>query len=389
MEGGGIDKYFNIFIYTRKNMIEQPIRVLQITGGMDMGGIENFIMNIYRNIDRNKVQFDFLIHQEKEQIFEEEIKKLGGNIYRIPSIKKIGYFNYKKELKNFFEKNKYKIVHSHYNELSGLILKVAKKCGIKNRIAHSHTSYPTYKNFFIKIFSKFLILQLKDKNILKLACSREAGEWLYGINSKFEIINNGVNPQEYIFNTKKRNEMREKAKLKANDIVIGHIGRFSNEKNHSFLIDIFNELLKINENYKLLLVGDGNTREEIEKKIKSLKLEDGIRFLGVRKDVKNILQGLDIFILPSIFEGLPVTLVEAQGAGLKCFISDSITKEIDLECGLIKFIGLDKSALEWAKIIDINKEYKREDKSLEIKKNGFDIVLSSKILENMYIALNK
>ena len=188
MEGGGIDKYFNIFIYTRKNMIEQPIRVLQITGGMDMGGIENFIMNIYRNIDRNKVQFDFLIHQEKEQIFEEEIKKLGGNIYRIPSIKKIGYFNYKKELKNFFEKNKYKIVHSHYNELSGLILKVAKKCGIKNRIAHSHTSYPTYKNFFIKIFSKFLILQLKDKNILKLACSREAGEWLYGINSKFEII---------------------------------------------------------------------------------------------------------------------------------------------------------------------------------------------------------
>lgn len=370
-------------------MTEQPIRILQITGGMNMGGIENFIMNIYRNIDRNKVQFDFLIHQKEEQIFEEEIKKLGGNVYRISSIKKIGYFKYKKELRKFFEKSRYKVVHSHYNELSGLILKVAKKCGIKNRIAHSHTSYPTYKNIFIKIFSKFLILQLKDKNILKFACSQKAGEWLYGINNEFNVINNGINPQEYLFNIKKRNETREKLNLKDNDIVIGHVGRFSSEKNHSFLMDIFNELLKINKNYKLLLVGDGNTREEIEKKVQSLKLGDSVRFLGVRKDVKDILQGLDLFILPSIFEGLPVTLVEAQGAGLKCFISDSVTREIDLECKLTEFISLNKSAQEWAEIIDNNKEYERKNTIEALRKHGYDMTQNAKELENLYIELHK
>lgn len=367
----------------------EPIRILQITGGMNMGGIENFIMNIYRNIDRSRVQFDFLIHQEEKQIFEDEIVSLGGKVYRIPSLGKVGHFKYLKELREFFNIHKeYKIVHSHYNTISGVILREAKRCGIKTRIAHSHTSYPKYR-LIERIYKEYSRLLIRGNANKRFACSQKAGEWLYGINNEFEVINNGINPQEYLFNIKKRNEMRENLNLKTNDIVIGHVGRFSSEKNHSFLIDIFNELLKINKNYKLLLVGDGNTREEIEKKVQSLKLEDSVRFLGVRKDVKDILQGLDLFILPSVFEGLPVTLVEAQGAGLKCFISDSVTREIDLECGLTEFISLNKSAQEWAKMIDKNKDYIRKNTLNELRSHGYDMTQNAKELENFYIELYK
>lgn len=367
--------------------MEKPIKILQITGGLNMGGIENFIMNIYRNIDRDKVQFDFLIHQEEKQIFEDEIKSLGGKVYRISSIKKIGYFRYKKELKKFFKKNKYKVIHSHYNELSGLILQEAKKCGIKNLISHSHTSYPNYKNAFFKIISKYFLKKLRNRTFIKFSCSKKAGEWLYGKNENYEVINNGINPEEYLYNQEKREYMRKKLALSQNDIVLGHIGRFSSEKNHIFLIEIFKELSKINENYRLFLIGDGDTRKDIEEKVEKLELGTKAKFLGVRKDVKDILQGLDMFVLPSIFEGLPVTLVEAQGAGLKCFISDSITKEIDLECGLTEFISLKKSAKEWAEIIDKNKEYIRKNTIVALQNHGYDMTKNAKELEKKYIQL--
>lgn len=366
------------------------IRVVHITGTLDMGGIENFLMNIYRNIDRNKVQFDFIVNDnQKEYIFENEIREMGGNIYKVPSIVKKGHFAYIKGLRKIFIENKYQIVHSHYNAITGIILNEAKKSNIKNRIAHSHTApnkefkYRGLSGLY-KIYSKSLI---NKTSTLRFACSQKAGEWLYGVNNKFKVINNGINPQEYLFNIKKRSDMREKFNLKVNDIVIGHVGRFSREKNHSFLIDIFNELLKINKNYKLLLVGDGNIKEEIEKKVQELNIKENVKFLGIRKDVKDILQGLDIFILPSIFEGLPVTLVEAQGAGLKCFISDNLTREIDLECGLIEFISLNKSAQEWAEIIDNNKEYERKNTIEALRRHGYDMIQNVKELENLYIEL--
>lgn len=363
------------------------IRVLHITGGMNMGGIENFIMNIYRNIDRTKVQFDFLIHQEEKQVFEDEILSLGGKIYRIPSIKKSGYFKYKKDLKNFFQNSPYKIVHSHYNELSGLILEIAKSKKIKIRIAHSHTSYPDYKNILLKIISKYLINKVKDKQILKFSCSKKAGEWLYGLNSDFEIINNGINPREYKFNQLLRKEVRKELNIKNDEILIGHVGRFSREKNHAFLIKVFRELLRKDENYVLALVGTGDTLNTVKKEIEELNIQNNVKFLGVRKDVNRLLQAFDIFMLPSIFEGLPVTLVEAQGAGLKCFISDDVTREIDLECGLTEFINLEKSPKEWAEIINNNKKYDRKDTVKFLKYHGYDITENAKKLENKYIEL--
>ncbi len=367
--------------------MEKPIRILQITGGMDMGGIENFIMNIYRNIDRNKIQFDFLIHQKEKQVFEDEILFLGGKIFRISSLGNVGHFKFLKALKEFFLNHKeYKIVHSHYNTISGVILREANKCGVKIKISHSHTSYPKYRLIerIYKNYSKSLINKNVDE---KYACSQKAGEWLYGKKEKFTVINNGIDPKEYKFNEQVRKKIREKLKIKDDEILLGHVGRFSNEKNHEFLIDIFKELYSKNKKYRLALVGTGNTEEKIKEKVKNLELKENVNFLGVRKDVKDLLQGFDIFSLPSIFEGLPVTLVEAQGAGLKCFIADTITREIDLQCGLIEFISLNKSAKEWAEIIDKNRNYIRKDTLESLKSHGYDMTENAKNLEDRYIEL--
>lgn len=367
--------------------MKEPIRVLQITGGMNMGGIENFIMNIYRNIDRERVQFDFLIHQEEKQIFEDEIISLGGKVFRITSLGKVGHFKYLKRLREFFlSHQEYKIVHSHYNTISGIILREAKKCGIKVKIAHSHTSYPKYR--FIERIYKNYSKSLINKNVdIKYACSQKAGEWLYEKNNNFEVINNGIDPKEYKFNEEIRQKIRDELKIEEDKILIGHVGRFSPEKNHEFIIEIFKELYSKNNKYRLVLVGTGDTEDKIKEKVKGLNLQKVVNFLGVRKDVKNLLQGFDIFLLPSIFEGLPVTLVEAQGAGLKCFISDTVTKEIDLECGLTEFISLDKSSEEWMEIIEKNREYIRKDTIDSLRSHGYDMTENAKNLENRYIEL--
>ena len=367
--------------------MKEPIRILQITGGMDMGGIENFIMNIYRNIDRTKVQFDFLIHQEEKQVFEDEILSLGGKIYRIPSIRKSGYFKYKKNLRKFFNNSSYKAVHSHYNELSGIILKVAKQCGIQSRISHSHIAYPNYPNIILRLFGDYLRILLKKSSNLKFACSKLAGEWLYGKNNDFKVINNGIEPLNYKYNLDKSEIKRKELRLNDNNIVIGHVGRLNRQKNHKFLIEIFSKLVKINNNYKLFLVGIGELEKEIKEQIRNLNLENNVKLLGVRKDVNELLQAFDIFLFPSLYEGLPVTLVEAQGAGLKCFISDSVTREIDLECGLTEFISLNKPSKEWAEIIDKNKDYERKDTVEALRSHGYDMTQNAKELEDLYIEL--
>lgn len=367
----------------------EPIRILQITGGMNMGGIENFIMNIYRNIDRNRVQFDFLIHQEKKQIFEDEIVALGGRVYRIPSLGKVGHFKYIKGLREFFNNHKeYKVVHSHYNTISGVILREAKRCGIPNRISHSHIAYPKYR-LIERIYKEYSKSLIKGIATQKFACSEKAGKWLYNGVDSFKVINNGIEPLKYNFSIEIRGQKREELSLKDNEIAVGHVGRLTEQKNHKFLLEIFDKLLKLNSKYKLFLIGNGELEKEIINQIRELKLENNVILLGVRKDVNELLQAFDLFVFPSLYEGLPVTLVEAQGAGLKCFISDSVTREIDLECGLTEFISLNKSAQEWAEIINNNKEYERKNTIEALRKHGYDMTQNAKELENLYIELYK
>lgn len=364
--------------------MKEPARVLQIVATMGMGGIENFLMNLYRSIDKEKVQFDFLILNTDNNFFENEIKSLGGKIYKIVSPKKSGYFKFLRDLKDFFLKNPtYKIVHSHYNILNGIILNQVYKCKVKLIISHSHSTnsgYSILKKICLQ-YSKFLLRKIPSK---KLACSEKAGIWLYGKNMNFKIIHNGIDLLKYKYNYEIKIRKRKELEIANDDIVIGHIGTFRKVKNHNFLINIFFELYKKNKKYKLILVGDGDLKEEVKAKVDKLGLNKIVIFLGIRNDVEELLQVFDIFLFPSLYEGLPVSLVEAQAAGLKSFISDSITKEIDFGLDLIEFISLNKSALEWADIIEEKRKYKRESKLEVIQKNGYDIKKTSEELVEIY-----
>lgn len=371
-------------------MKKKSLRVLQIMGTLDMGGIENFIMNVYRNLDKELIQFDFVINESSKNYFEDEVLKLGGKIYKIPSIRKSGHFKYFRELRKIFKKEEYKIVHSHYNTLSGLILKEAKKCKVKNRIAHNHTAplknMEYYKGIsgLYKRYSKSLISKNATK---KIACSKLAGDWLYN-KSQFIVLNNGIKVSDYTYSLEKRKSIRNELLVEDNEILLGHIGRMDKNKNQEFIIEIFLKLSEINSKYKLCLVGDGAERKKLEKKVKKMKLENKVVFLGIRNDVKRLLQGFDLLLFPSLYEGLPVTLIEAQASGLKCFISDSITNEVDMGCELINYISLDKTSIEWASIINNNKEYIRKNTSEFIIKNEYDIEMIVKKMEKMYLVMD-
>lgn len=367
----------------------KPIRILQIVGGMNMGGIENFLMNIYRNIDRERIQFDFFIHNDEDAIFEKEIKELGGRVYKIPHITKSGHFQYIRNLKKFFkEHSEYEIIHSHYNEMSGFILKEAKKNGKFITIAHSHSSYPKYKSLLEKIYKSYSISLINKNSDKKFACSKIAGKWLFGEKEKFKIIFNGIDSKKYVYDDNIRKNKRLILGVNETEKVIGHVGRLNFAKNHKFLLEVFKELCLQNKyKYKLLLVGNGELESEIRLKIKELKLESRVKLLGVRKDVNELMQAFDLLLFPSIFEGLPVTLVESQGASLKAIVSDVVTKDIDLNCNLIKFLSLDKTPQEWAEIIENEIDYPRGDMSQYIMDAGYDIVKNAQILEDEYLRL--
>lgn len=366
-------------------MKSDPIRILHVVSIMNMGGIENFIMNIYRNIDKTKIQFDFLVHHEEKGIFEDEIEQLGGKIYRIPFVTKVGHFKYMKYLNEFFKNHKeYQIIHSHFNTISGLILKSAKANGVKIRIAHSHIAYPKYR-FLENIYKKYAQSFINRVSTHRFACSKLAGEWLYGKDSKFEVINNGIVARKYIYNEEKRQSTRKLLKIEKNELVIGHIGRFDEQKNHKFLIKVFECLYKKNKNYKLFLVGDGKLRKKLEEEVKSLGLKENVIFLGIRKDIPNLLQAFDLFVFPSTFEGLGIVLIEAQASGLKCFTSSTVPKEADLECELNKFIALEKKEKEWAKIIANENLGIRKNVLNEVREKKYDIEENIKEIEKFYI----
>lgn len=374
----------------------EPIRVLHVLTIMDIGGAETMVMNYYRNIDRNKVQFDFLVHRKNEGYFDKEIESLGGKIYRLNNIRLTNIFEYQKELNRFFKLHQnYKIVHSHLNALSIFVLKSAKKNNIPIRIAHSHTSLlnVNMNPFSEKRNSLSFIFKFFAQNILKLkltsyanfyfSCSNKAGVWLYGEKNKnlIQIINNAINTEKYIYNHENAQLIRNELNIK-NEIIIGHVGNFVPEKNHQFILDVFVEVKKINECSKLILVGGGD-KTILEKNTKEKGLDEDVIFLGTRDDVPNLLMAFNVFLFPSTNEGLPVTLIEAQASGLNIVASDEITKEIDIT-GLINFISLNKSPKYWAKKLLENVEYKRTDTKNKIIKGGYDIKNNALILQDFY-----
>lgn len=359
--------------------METPIRILQIVPNMQQGGIENFLMNIYRNIDRRKVQFDFLVHYEKKYYFDDEIEKLGGRIYRLSVREDNNLMKYIKDLNQFFKEHKeYKIVHGHMASLGYFYLHVAKKNGVPIRIAHSHgASYLKNLKGYTKLF---LFKFFKIPANIYWACSTEAGKFIFGEKNKFELIPNAIDMKKFKYNTSIRNEVRNDLKLN-NKLVIGNVGRFNLQKNHSFLLDIFAELHKINPNTVLLLIGNGELEKNIKEKINKLNLNNDVKLLGIRDDVNRIYQAMDLFLMPSLFEGLPLTGVEAQTSGLRCIFSDTITKEVKISDNA-EFFSLKKSSSEWANEIINYSKYSREN--YVIKNKDFDINTLAKKIEKKY-----
>lgn len=369
----------------------KPIRILYVNGGiMHRGGIESYMMNYYRHIDRTKVQIDFIVHGHEKGVYDDEIKSMGGKIYHVP-VKSKDYFGNIKELKKIFKTGRYKIVHSHMDAMSMVVLKIAKKCGVPVRIAHSHNTQHLTNNKL-----KFILNEYARKNISKyathlFACSEEAGRWLFGDKNfdigNVKIINNAIDIEKFKFNKEKREKLRKELDLEEN-FVIGNIGRFDYQKNHLFLLDIFKETLNYIDNAKLILIGDGHLKSKIEEKILELNIKDNVIMLGIRTDINDIMNIFDIFILPSLFEGLPVVGIESQANGLPCLFSEDITKEVDFTKNSY-FIKRDTNLKLWTDII--YKIYERKMIRLDVENKliitKYNINKEALKLQNIYISM--
>ncbi|TMW70552.1 glycosyltransferase family 1 protein [Alteribacter natronophilus] len=365
-----------------------PVRVLHVVVNMNRGGAETLLMNLYRNIDRSKVQFDFLTC--KEGMFDSEIESMGGRIHRIPYITEAGHFGFQKALNSFFSAHpEYSIVHSHLDKMSGIVLREAKRNGLKVRIAHSHNT-GSEGNAAVKLYKWYAGKQIDRSATHFFACSDLAGRWLFNSAGErnFRILKNGIRCDEFAYSEHAHQEVREELGLQKNDFVIGHVGRFNHQKNHAYLIDLFVEIRKTIPRAKLILAGDGDLRTKIEKKVNSSEFAEDVHFLGVRQDIQRLLQGMDLFLFPSLHEGLPVTLVEAQGAGLPCLISDVISREVDMGAGLVRFLPLhDRSRWidEVRKMAEI-----RPDRNLShqpLAASGYDIRHTADWSQGFYLTV--
>lgn len=357
-----------------------PIRVLQVVTHMERGGLESTLMNYYRHIDRERVQFDFLVHRQERAAFDDEIESLGGKLYRLPRLVPWSE-GYLAALNHFFDEHpEYKIVHVHQDCLSSVILRAAAQHNIPVRIAHSHNANQD-KNlkYPIKLWYKRSIPKYTTN---LFACGKDAGDWMFG-GAPYQIINNAIDATAYSFNPKKRIEMRHQLGL-ADKLIIGHVGRFNPQKNHPFLLDIFAALLRKEPNAVLLLVGGGENMLKIQAKAHALGIAEHVRFLGVRSDVADLMQAMDVFVFPSLYEGLGIVLIEAQAAGLPCVVSNTIPREAYLT-DLVTAEKLSSSVEAWAEKILAKRAIPRIDRRAEIAAHDFDITTEAVKLQEFYI----
>ena len=428
---------------------EDKIYVLILITVMDRAGAETIMMNYLRNIDRDKIQIDFLINRQEKADYEEEIVQLGSRVYHMCPLYPLKFGRYRKEFKAFLREHpEYKIIHSHLEERSYFALKIAKQMGVPIRIVHAH-SVP--KRFDMKMPVRLYFRhKLKGVYTHRFACSEEPAKWLYGTTqcvtleeygssqrvtleacqkysgaqhvtleacqkysgaqhvtleacrenkSKAEpatespviIMKNAIDTKKFAFDEQARQKIRKSLHIKEDTLVVGHIGRFTYEKNHKFLIDIFHEVNKLNDNCRLLLIGGGKPKEEVEtkaeivKKVRELGLENKVKFLGVRDDVNDLISAMDVLVMPSVSEGFPVTLMEAQAAGLRCIVSDVVTYQCNVTEEM-QFMSLNQDAQEWAnKVVSFcTLNLNAEEMNEKVKKAGFDIAENAKWLEEFY-----
>lgn len=345
----------------------KKIRVLEIIGSMNMGGAETFLMNVLRNINREKFDLYFLCYGNNKFDYEEEVNELGGHIIRIDQVSIKNFCKHINILTDVIKKNNIDVVHAHtyYNSMFSII--AAKRCKIKNIIIHSHNTLSEPNPSLLKrIYFKISKRVINNFSTNFFACGKEAGEALFYKDKKFTIIDNGIIIEDFFYDKDVRDKKRKELNIDGQTIVIGHVGRFDKVKNHRFIIDIIKEYILINSQTKLILIGEGRLKKEIETKVKDSHLDDKVLFLGKRRDVKELYSAMDLLLFPSLFEGLPVTLIEAQANGLPILASSTIDKDVNITKHIV-FKKLNDSSDDWAKEINdlINKRYNCQDLLLD------------------------
>lgn len=360
------------------------IRILQVVNAADRGGAETLAMNIYRIIDRNQIQFDFTNHNGTPAAYDSEIKSLGGRILYLPKFKGYNYFHYTKAWRRLFREHpEYEIIHIHNYNIAGIVANVARKMGVKVIITHAHS---TQLNMSVirKIAFYFLHHSMMKNTTHFFSCGRKAATFLFGRMSHYTLIPNAIDVASFKFNKEARCKIRNSFGIEENVTVYGHVGTFRTPKNHDFLINIFVEIIKRQPNSKLIMVGSGELLPSIRDKVERLNLSDKIIFAGQQLNVSEWLSAFDVFVMPSLWEGFPVSVVEAQCAGLPCAISDCIDHDTDLT-GKVKFISLDSLPMEWANIILSIPMTNRIEMASIVEESPFNIWNMVSRLSNFYI----
>ena len=364
------------------------IRILYVNGGlMNRGGIESYMMNYYRHFDRTKIQIDFIVHDAGGYgYYDDEIKKMGGNIFVLPQKSKHP-FTYTSKLKRILKKNDYKIIHTHMDAMGAWVLKTAKQCGIPVRIAHSHNTQHLSTNP-IKLF----FLEQARKNINRyathrMACSEAAGKWLFK-DAPFQIIRNAIDIDKFLYNPESREKIRRKWSINQNDFLIGHIGRFDTQKNHSFLIDVFKQVHQKCPQCKLMLVGEGRLMHKIKAKVEQLNLKESVIFTGSRNDVNLFYNAFDLFVLPSLFEGLGIVAIEAEVNGCPVILSNYVPLETQIVSNAL-YIPL--KTKKWSNYIEKNIKQKNQREPIKFAPllPEYNITTAAKKLQSKYLELYK
>ena len=362
------------------------IRVLHMIASLDVGGSQTMMMNIYRNIDREKIQFDFVIDRPEETYFADEIKSLGGRVYTMIPFHGTNAGEIKRDWNNFFYTHpEYRILHSHVRSYASLYLPVARAHGVKT-IIHSHS---TSTGGGVKGAVKTVMqLPLRHQADVLMACSLDAGEWLFGKRAcqseRFVLLPNGIDVRRFAVSPETRIQYRRELGLEGK-YVIGNVGRFYDVKNHTFLLDVFQKVYERDKSAVLLLVGVGPLQQEMAQKAVRLGVADQVIMTGNRDDVPQLLGAMDVFAFPSLWEGLGIAVVEAQAAGLPCVISDTITKEVGLS-DLVRYLPLG-DAEAWAAVLLERRP--REDVTAAIVKAGYDIRVTAQRLTELYTRLDR
>lgn len=364
------------------------MRILQVIDGLKQrAGVANVVMNYYRFVDKTRMQFDFLVVDYEENL-KEEVESLGGRVY---TMEMLGITNAKRfcsQLEDFFSQHagEYKIVHSHFYQIDFLLFPIAKKYGARHCMMHSHST--KYADYTLRKMRNWALSKLSCAEATDFAaCSRAAGEFLFGkraAKQKLFILNNAIDTERFAFDPNCRRNMREQLGI-TDKYVIGHVGSFYDVKNHKFLVSVFAEYAKQDPQALLLLVGEGPLLDNIKEQVRCLGIADRVLFLGRRTDVPALLHAMDGFVLPSKYEGLPVSLMEAQAAGLPAAVSDAVPREA-AATDLVQFLSI-KDSSQWTAWFSDAKKVKRIDARVILRRNGYDMKTQAVCLEDYYIGM--